>query len=163
MPSLDVVSTVDIQVLDNVVNNVKREILSRYDFKNVKSEVTLDRKEKRIHIVSGDDSKVKAVIDMLIGQCARLKVDPRCLELKNIEVISLSVAKMDIEIKDGISRETCQKIVKLIKGLKVKVQAAIQENQVRLTAKQIDDLQEVMRVLDSQDYGIPLQYLNMKR
>ncbi len=163
MPSLDVVSTVDIQVLDNVVNNVKREILSRYDFKNVKSEVTLDRKEKRIHIVSGDDSKVKAVTDMLIGHCVRLKVDPRCLDLKKIEVISLSVAKVDIEIKDGISRETCQKIVKLIKGLKIKVQAAIQENQVRLTAKQIDDLQEVMRVLDSQDYGIPLQYLNMKR
>ena len=163
MPSLDVVSTVDMQVLDNVVNNVKREISTRYDFKNVKSEVTLDRKEKRIHIVSGDDSKVKAVIDMLIGHCARLKVDPRCLELKKIEVISLSVAKVDIEIKDGISRETCQKIVKLIKGLKIKVQAAIQENQVRLTAKQIDDLQEVMRVLDSQDYGIPLQYLNMKR
>lgn len=163
MPSLDVVSTVDMQVLDNVVNNVKREISTRYDFKNVKSEVTLDRKEKRIHIVSGDDSKVKAVTDMLIGHCARLKVDPRCLDLKKIEVVSLSVAKMDIEIKDGISRETCQKIVKLIKGLKIKVQAAIQENQVRLTAKQIDDLQEVMRVLDSQDYGIPLQYLNMKR
>src|SRR3990172_1785299 len=163
MPSLDVVSTVDLQALDNAINNVKREISTRYDFKNVKSEVTLDRKEKRIHIVSGDDSKVKAVIDMLIGHCARLKVDPRCLDLKKIEVISLSVAKVDVEIKDGISRETCQKIVKLIKGLKIKVQAAIQENQVRLTAKQIDDLQEVMRVLDSQDYGIPLQYLNMKR
>ena len=163
MPSLDVVSTVDIQVLDNVVNNVKREISTRYDFKNVKSEVTLDRKEKRIHIVSGDDSKVKAVTDMLIGHCVRLKLDPRSLELKNIDVVSLSVAKMDIEVKDGIPRETCQKIVKLIKGLKIKVQAAIQENQVRLTAKQIDDLQEVMRVLDSQDYGIPLQYINMKR
>ncbi|MBI4288910.1 MAG: YajQ family cyclic di-GMP-binding protein [Chloroflexi bacterium] len=163
MPSLDVVSTVDMQSLDNAVNNVKREISTRYDFRNVKSEVTLDRKEKRIHIISGDDWKVKAVTDMLIGHCARLKVDPRSLELKKIEVISLSVAKLDIEIKDGISRETCQKIVKLIKGLKIKVQAAIQENQVRLTAKQIDDLQEVMRVLDSQDYGIPLQYVNMKR
>jgi len=77
---------VDMQAMDNAVNNVKREILSRYDFKNVKSEVTLDRKEKRIHIVSGDDSKVKAVTDMLIGHCVRLKVDPRGLELKKLFV-----------------------------------------------------------------------------
>ena len=80
MPSLDVVSTVDLQALDNAINNVKREISSRFDFKNIKSEVTLDRKARVIHIVSGDDGNVKSITEMLVGQCARLKVDPKCLE-----------------------------------------------------------------------------------
>lgn len=160
MPSLDVVSTVDMQALDNAINNVKREISSRFDFKNIKSEVTLDRKAKSIHIVSGDDGNVKAITEMLIGQCARLKVDSKCLEFKKIE--DTTPAKLDIQIKTGIPRETAQKMVKLIKGTKLKVQPAIQDDQVRITGKNIDDLQEVMRLLREQDYKIPLQFINMK-
>lgn len=162
MPSVDVVSRVDLQTLDNVINNVKREISTRFDFKNVKSEVTFDRKAKYIHIVTGDDWKVKAVTEMLIGQCTRLKVDPRCLDLKEIESTSHGTVKMDILIKEGIPKETGQKIVKLIKSLKIKVQPAIQDNQVRITGKKIDDLQEIMRLLKEQDYNIPLQFVNMK-
>ncbi len=162
MPSVDVVSKVDFQALDNAVNNVKREISTRFDFKNIKSEITLDRKEKRIHIVSVDDSKVKTIADMLVGQCVRFKVDPKCLDIKETSPTSRDTAKMDIPIKEGIPKETSQKIVKLIKGLKIKVQPAIQDDQVRLTGKQIDDLQEVMRRLREQDYGIPLQFVNMK-
>ncbi|MBI2850948.1 MAG: YajQ family cyclic di-GMP-binding protein [Chloroflexi bacterium] len=160
MPSLDVVSLVDMQALDNAISNVKREISSRFDFKNVKSEVTLDRKNKSIHIVSGDDGNVKAITEMLIGQCARFKVDPKCLELKKIE--DTTPAKLDIQIKQGIPREIAQKMVKLIKGTKLKVQPAIQEDQVRITGKNIDDLQEAMRLLREQDYKIPLQFVNMK-
>jgi len=162
MPSVDVVSTVDMQALDNAINNVKREISSRFDFKNVKSEVTLDRKNKNIHIVSGDDGNVKAITEMLAGQCARLKVDPKCLDFKKIETASTSTAKLDIQIKQGIPRETAQKMVKLIKGTKLKVQPAIQDDQVRINGKNIDDLQEVMRLLREQDYKIPLQFINMK-
>ncbi len=162
MPSVDVVSKVDLQALDNAINNVKREISTRFDFKNVKSEITFDRKTKCIHIVTGDDWKVKAVTEMLIGQCTRLKVDPKCLDLKEIESTSHGAAKMDILIKEGIPKETGQKIVKLIKGLKIKVQQAIQDDQVRITGKKIDDLQEIMRLLKEQDYNIPLQFVNMK-
>ena len=162
MPSVDVVSKVDLQALDNAINNVKREISSRFDFKNVESEVTFDRKAKFIHIVTGDDWKVKAVTEMLIDQCTRLKVDPKCLDLKEIEPTSHGTVKMDILIKEGIPKETSQKIVKLIKGLKIKVQSTIQEDQVRLTGKKIDDLQEIMRLLKEQDYDIPLQFVNMK-
>ena len=136
MPSVDVVSKVDLQVLDNAINNVKREIFTRFDFKNVKSEIILDRKAKCIHIVTGDDLKVKAVKELLFGQCIRLKEDPKCLDIK--------------------------KIVKLIKGRKLKVQPAIQDDQVRITGKKIDDLQEIMRLLKEQDYDIPLQFVNMK-
>ncbi|MFC1916364.1 YajQ family cyclic di-GMP-binding protein [Chloroflexota bacterium] len=162
MPSVDVVSKVDLQALDNAINNVKREISTRFDFKNVKSEITFDRKAKYIHIVTGDDWKVKAVTEMLIGQCTRLKVDPKCLDLKEIEPTSYGTVKMDILIKEGIPKETGQKIVKLIKGLKIKVQPVIQDDQVRITGKKIDDLQEIMRLLKEQDYNIPLQFANMK-
>ncbi|MFC1984239.1 YajQ family cyclic di-GMP-binding protein [Chloroflexota bacterium] len=162
MASVDVVSKMDLQGLGNAINNVKREISTRFDFKNVKSEITFDRKAKYIHIVTGDDWKAKAVTEMLIGQCTRLKVDPKCLDLKEIESTSHGTVKMDILIQEGIPKETSQKIVKLIKGLKIKVQLAIQGDQVRITGKKIDDLQEIMRLLEEQDYSIPLQFVNMK-
>ncbi|MFA5316655.1 MAG: YajQ family cyclic di-GMP-binding protein [Dehalococcoidales bacterium] len=162
MPSVDVVSKVDLQALDNAINNVKREISTRYDFKNVKSEIILDRKTKYIHIVTGDDWKIKTVKEMLIGQCTRLRVDTKCLDFKEIEPTSHGTVKMDILIKEGIPKETGQKIVKLVKGLKIKVQPAIQDDQVRITGKKIDDLQEIMRLLKEQDYNIPLQFVNMK-
>ena len=162
MASVDVVSKIDLQGLGNAINNVKREISTRFDFKNVKSEITFDRKAKYIHIVTGDDWKAKAVTEMLIGQCTRLKVDPKCLDPKEIESTSHSTVKMDIHIKEGIPKETSRKIVKLIKGLKIKVQPAIQDDQVRITGKKIDDLQEIMRLLKEQDYDIPLQFVNMK-
>jgi len=162
MPSVDVVSKVDLQALDNAINNVKREISTRFDFNNVKSEITFDRKAKYVHIVTGDDWKVRTVTEMLIGQCTRLKLDPKCLDLKEIEPTSHGTVKMDITIKEGISKETGQKIVKLIKGLKLKVQPTIQDEQVRITGKKIDDLQEIMRLLREQDYSIPLQFVNMK-
>ncbi len=163
MPSVDVVSTVDLQTLDNAVNNAKREIATRFDFKNVKSEVTFDRKEKKIHIISGDEWKVRTVKDILIGKCVRLEVDPKSLDFSKIETISQTVARMEVEIKEGIPKEVAQKIVKFIKGLQLKVQAAIQDDQVRITGKQIDDLQEIMQQLKEQDYGVPLQFVNMKR
>ena len=162
MPSVDVVSKVDLQALDNAINNVKREISTRFDFKNVKSDIIFDRKAKYIHIVTGDDWKVKAVTEMLIGQCSRFKVDSKCLDLEEIEPTSHDTVKMDILIKEGIPKETGQKIIKLIKGLKIKVQPTIQDDQVRITGKKIDDLQEIMRLLKEQDYSIPLQFVNMK-
>ncbi len=162
MPSLDVVSKVDMQALDNAVNNVKREVAGRYDFKNVTTEITLDKKEKSIHIVSGDDMKVKAVVDMLFGRCARQNISPKSLEMGTISASTQGSAKVDVKIKEGISKETAQKIVKYIKGLGMKVQPAIQDDQVRITGKQIDDLQEIMRLLNEQDFNVPLQFVNMK-
>jgi uncharacterized protein YajQ (UPF0234 family) len=162
MPSLDVVSTVDPQSLENAVNNAKREVATRFDFRGVKTEIELDRKAKNIHVVSGDEWKVKTVRDMIVGQCIRQKVDPKSLEMGKIDTVSTSVAKVDIKINEGIDKERAQKIVKYIKGLKIKVQPAILDDKLRITGKQIDDLQEIMRVLDEQDWGVPLQFVNMK-
>ncbi len=162
MPSLDVVSMVDLQSLDNAINNVRRDISSRFDFRNVKSEITFDRKEKSIHIVTGDDLKAKAIKEMLIGRCTRLNVDPRCLVFKATEFTSHDAVKMDVEIKQGIPRETCQKIVKFIKSLDMKLQPVIQDDKIRVTGKKIDDLQKIMQLLSEEDYDIPLQFINMK-
>jgi uncharacterized protein YajQ (UPF0234 family) len=162
MPSLDVVSTVDMQALDNAVNNVKREVATRYDFKNVRSEITLDRKGKSIQIITGDESKIKAMVEMLVGQCTRLKVSPRSLDQGEIGSSAHGAARMEIGIKEGIPRETCQKIVKYIKGLKINVQPVMQDDQVRITGKQIDDLREIMRLLTEQDFNVPLAFVNMK-
>jgi uncharacterized protein YajQ (UPF0234 family) len=162
MPSVDVVSAVDMQALDNAVNNVKREVATRFDFRSVKSEIILDRKAQSIHIVSGDEWKVKTVSEMLIGQCVRQKVDSKSLNFGEIETSSTTVAKRDVQIKEGISKETGQKIVKFIKGLNLKVQPALLEDKVRITGKKIDDLQEIMRQLREQEYDVPLQFNNMK-
>jgi uncharacterized protein YajQ (UPF0234 family) len=162
MPSVDVVSSVDLQALDNAVNNVKREVATRFDFRSVKTEVTYDRKAKSIHIVSGDEWKVKTVSDMLVSQAVRQKVDPKALDFGEIDTVSTTVAKRDVQIHEGISKETGQKIVKFIKGLDLKVQPAMMDDKVRVTGKKIDDLQTVMRLLREQTYDVPLQFNNMK-
>jgi len=160
---MDVVSAVDLQALDNAINNVKRDITSRYDFRNIKSEISLNRKEKTIHLQSGDDVKVKAMTEMLIGHVVRFGLDPKCLDFGKMEATAQGGAEMDVKIKEGIQKETAQKMVKFIKTFKLKVEPAIQEDQLRITGKQIDDLQEVMRQLKAQDYDIPLQFVNLKR
>ena len=162
MPSVDVVSAVDMQALDNAVNNTKREVSTRFDFKNVTTDVMLDRKEKMIHLQTGDEMKMKAVLDMLQRQAIRLKLDPKFLDPGKIEPTSQGAVKLDIKIKEGIPSETCKKIVKLIKDGKFKVQPTIQDNQVRVEGKKIDDLQAIMQLLRDQSYDLPLQFVNMR-
>lgn len=163
MPSLDIVSIADMQMLDNVVNNVKREISTRYDFRNISTEITLNRKDKLINIATGDEMKMKAVTELIISQCVRLKIDHKVLEPQKIEMATHGTVRCDIKIREGISRETSQKMVKFIKASGLKVQPAIQEDQVRVTGKQIDDLQVMMQQLREQDWDVPLQFVNMKR
>jgi len=163
MPSMDVVSAVDLQALDNAINNVKRDITTRYDFRNIKSEISLNRKDKTIHMESADDLKVKAMTEMLISHVVRFGLDPKCLDYGKMESTAQGGAEMDVKIKEGIPRETAQKMVKFIKGLKTKVEPAIQEDQLRIAGKQIDDLQAVMAQLRAQNYDIPLQFVNLKR
>lgn len=162
MPSLDVVSKVDVQALDNAINNLKREVATRFDFRNTKTEITFDKKEKTLHVVTGDEMKAKEVKDMLIGRATRQQIDPRYLVFKPIEPHTRDSVKMDVEVKDGLNKETCQKIVKYIKSLKMKVEPVSQDEQVRVSGKKIDDLQAIMQQLDGQDFGVPLQYVNMK-
>ncbi len=162
MPSFDIVSKVDLQEVDNAINNVKKEIETRYDFRGVTTELNLNRKDKKISLVTGDDMKFKAVREMLLTQCIRRKVDPKVLEFGEPEPTSKGQVKAEITIIEGISKDEAKKIVKMIKDSKLKVQSAIQDEQVRVTGKKIDDLQSVITLLKDADLEVPLQYVNMK-
>ena len=162
MPSFDIVNRVDLQEIDNAINNVKKELATRYDFRNVTTEISLNRKDKRLHIVTGDEMKMDALRELLIGHCVRRKIDPKCLEFKDIEPTAKTAVKMDVDIKEGVNKDVAQAIVKKVKDLKIKVQTAIQDEQVRVTGKKIDDLQAVIQLVNSEQFSIPLQFVNMK-
>ncbi|XPV76832.1 MAG: YajQ family cyclic di-GMP-binding protein [Desulfovibrio sp.] len=162
MPSFDIVSEIDMQELDNACNNVIKEVGSRYDFRGVNTEVELNKKDQVIKIRTGDEMKVQAVRDMLISHCLRRKVDSDFLEFGEHEGTSNGQLKLAVKIKEGISKEDAKKIVKLIKAMKLKVQPAIQDQQVRVTGKKLDDLQAVMAAVREGNLGLPLQFVNMK-
>lgn len=163
MPSFDIVSRVDLQEIDNAVNITKKAILTRYDFRNSKTEIALDKKEKKIQVTTEDDMKLRAVQDSLIENLVKRKVDRKFLELKQTEPAAQGMIRRDLAIKEGVDSDTARTIVKMIKDRKLKVQAAIQENQVRVTGKKIDDLQEVIQMLRASALPIPLQFINMQR
>lgn len=163
MPSFDIVSRIDLQEVDNAVNITKKAILSRYDFRGSKTEVTLDKKEKKLRVTTEDDMKIRAVHDALIENLVKRKVDTKCLDIKSIQMAAQGMIQREIAIKEGVDSDTARHIVKLIKDQKLKVQAAIQENQVRVTGKKIDDLQAVIQLLRDASLPIPLQFVNMQR
>jgi cyclic-di-GMP-binding protein len=163
MPSFDIVSRVDFQEVDNAVNITKKTILSRYDFRNSKTEITLDKKEKKIQVTTEDDMKLRAVQDSLIENLVKRKVDRKFLETKQTEPAAQGMIRRELAIKEGVDSDTARSIVKMIKDRKLKVQAAIQDNQVRVTGKKIDDLQEVIQLLRGTPLPIPLQFINMQR
>ena len=151
------------QEVDNAVNITKKAILSRYDFRNSKTEITIDKKEKKIRVTTEDDMKLRAVQDTLIENLVKRKVDRKCLDVKPSEAAAHGMIQRDIAIKEGVDSDTARNIVKLIKDKKLKVQAAIQESQVRVTGKKIDDLQDVIQLLRASQIAIPLQFINMQR
>ena len=162
MPSFDIVSRIDMQEVDNAVNVTSKTILTRYDFRGSKTEVSLDKKDKKIFVTTEDDMKMRAIQDALIENLVKRKVDRRCLNPKSTEPAAHGMIKREIAIKDGVDSDNARAIVKLIKDKKLKVQAAMQENQVRVTGKKIDDLQEVIQMLRGADIPIPLQFINMQ-
>jgi uncharacterized protein YajQ (UPF0234 family) len=163
MPSFDIVNRIDLQEVDNAVNITKKAILTRYDFRESKTEISLDKKDKKIRVVTEDEMKLRAVQDTLIENLVKRKVDRKCLEPKASEMAAQGMMQKEIAIKEGVDSDTARTIVKMIKDKKLKVQAAIQENQVRVTGKKIDDLQEVIQMLRSASMPIPLQFINIQR
>jgi uncharacterized protein YajQ (UPF0234 family) len=163
MASFDIVSRIDMQEVDNAVNITSKTILTRYDFRNSKTTIDLDKKERRILVTTEDDMKLRAVQDTLIENLVKRKVDRRCLDPKGTEPAAHGMIKREISIREGVDAENSRAIVKMIKDRKLKVQAAIQENQVRVTGKKIDDLQEVIQMLRGANLTIPLQFINMQK
>ncbi len=160
MPSFDVVSEVNMQEVDNAINQVTKEVAQRYDFKGTKTTLTLDKDQ--IHIISDDDYKMKAVIDILLSKSVRRGVDIKSLEIGKAEPAGGSLVKCDVKIIQGIETEKAKKMTQAIRDSKIKVQAQIQDEQVRVTGKKRDDLQEVMGLLKGQDFGVALQFKNFR-
>ncbi|HEX7409306.1 MAG TPA: YajQ family cyclic di-GMP-binding protein [Candidatus Binatia bacterium] len=160
MPSFDIVSQVDRQEIDNAVNQTRKEIGQRYDFKGTKTEITLE--EDSIQILSDDDFKVKAVVDILQSKLVRRNVSLKALVYGKIEPAAGGLAKQTLTVQQGIDIDRARQIVKLVKDSKLKVQGQIQADQVRITGKKRDDLQAVIQLLKAQDLGLPLQVVNYR-
>lgn len=162
MPSLDILSKVDIQMLDNAINVVKREIDTRYDLRGTNTTIELDKKALTIRLSTDDHMKLDSVLDVLLERSGKQKVDVRSYDLSEEPVPSGKSLYRIIKVKQGIERETAKKIVKAIKDSGLKVQPQIMDDMIRVTGKKIDDLQEVMALCREQDFDVPLQFDNMK-
>ncbi len=162
MPSFDIVSKIDSQTLDNAINNAKKEILNRYDFNDSKSTVDLDKKTNEITIVTENDMRLKAIIDSIISRMMKQNLDPKSMDMGKEHYASGNMIRKEIRIKEGVDKETAKKIVKKIKDSGLKVQASVMDDQVRVQGKKIDDLQAVISLCRGEDFGQPLQYINMR-
>jgi hypothetical protein len=162
MPSFDIVSQVDLQEIDNAINNTRKELQGRYDFRNTKTTIELNKKDGVVTLHTEDEMKVRALREMLAVHLAKRKVDPRALEYGEVQPALGSTVKVEIKIHQGVPSDTAREIVKMIKETKLKVQAAIQDDQVRVSGKKIDDLQAVIKMLRESAIKIPLQFVNMK-
>ncbi len=160
MPSFDVVSSPDIQEIDNAINNTKREVDNRFDFKNTNS--SIERSDFSITIETTDNTKLSQFNDILKNNIVRRKIDPKFIHVKSTETASGNRVRQFIDILNGISKEEAKKITNLIKTSKAKVQASINGDEVRITGKKRDDLQSMIELLKTSDIKIPLQFQNFR-
>lgn len=160
MPSFDIVSKVDLQEIDNALNSVRREIEQRYDFKGSKCAVT--REEESITLLADDNYKLEQIHAMLKVHMTRRKVDAKSLDFGKVEPASGGALRQPVTIKQGIEGEVAKQITKEIKNSKLKVQASIRGDEVRVDGKKRDDLQAVMALIRGIDVSVPVQFINFR-
>lgn len=160
MPSFDIISEVNLQEVDNAVNQARKEIEARYDFKGSKAELKWEDKE--ITLIAEDDYKIGAMLSILQSKIHRRGVDMKALKQANIEEAGGRMLRQKITLILGIDKEIAKEINKDIKESKLKVQSQIVEDKVKVTSKSIDDLQSTIALLKSKTYEIPLQFTNMR-
>ena len=160
MPSFDIVSKVDMQEVDNAVNQTVKEIAQRYDFKGSKCEVTLEKES--LKVLADDDFRLKSIIDILQSKFIKRGISVKALQYGKAESASSGMVRQVITIQQGISKEKGKEINGVIKETKLKVQSQIQDDQVRVTGKNIDDLQEVIRILKGKDLDVEMQFINFR-
>lgn len=161
MPSFDIVSKLDLQEIDNAVNIAKKELTTRFDFKGSKSSIELGKDE--ITLVADEEFKLKQLKEILESKVTRRGISLLALDYQKLEDATLGTVRQKIKLKQGVDKEQGKKIIQLIKDTKLKVQAQIMDDQVRVTAKKIDDLQEIIAILKTQNtIELPLQFTNMR-
>jgi hypothetical protein len=163
MPSFDIVSKVDAQTLDNAVNVATKEIINRYDFRDSQTKVELNKKDMVISVETENDMRMSAVEDIIMTRAVKQGIDGRSFDFTKEAQASGKMVKKTIKVKAGIEKEDSKKIIKVIKDSKLKVDAQILDDQIRVSGKKIDDLQGVIQLLrKSSEVSIPLQFINMK-
>lgn len=162
MPSFDIASKVDMQTLDNALNVARKEITTRFDFKGNHVVIDLDKKSLLLKLEADSDMKMNQMIDVLISKSMKQGLDPNVYDQAKEGYQSGKVWKKEIVVRNGLKQEDAKKIVKAIKDSGLKVQPAIMDDIIRVTGKKIDDLQEVIALCNKGNFGIPLQYVNMK-
>lgn len=160
MPSFDIVSKVDMQEVDNAVNQAIKEIGQRYDFKGSKSEITPEKDS--VKVLADDDFKLKAVIDVLQSKFLKRNISIKALQYGKVEPASGGMVRQIITVQQGISKEKGKEIIAVIKEAKLKVQAQIQDDQVRVTGKNRDDLQSAIQLLKGKDLDVEMQFVNFR-
>jgi uncharacterized protein YajQ (UPF0234 family) len=158
--SFDIVCKVDMQEVTNALDQARREIATRFDLKATKNEITLDKNV--IQVTSADEMKLKAVVDILQSKLHKRGIPLKALAYGDVEDASGGAKRQRITLQQGIPTDKAREIVRLIKDTKLKVQAAIQEDQVRVTGKNRDDLQKIIALLRDRDLGIALQFANYR-
>ena len=162
MPSFDIVSRFNFAELDNAINNTKKAIAARFDFRGATADIEVDRKEKKMKVVADDPTKMRGIKEMFITAAMRRGLDAKAFDWGETEPGLAGKVKAAVKIRDGIEQDIAKNIVKLIKDSKLKVQASIQGEELRVNGKQIDDLQSVMKLLNGSELPVPLQFVNMK-
>ena len=160
MPSFDITSEVNKVELKNAIDQCNKEVANRFDFKG--SDARIEQSEFTLNVYADDDFKLKQLMDVFTGKCAKRGVDVRALELKDIEKIGGDKIKQTVDVKNGIESEQAKKIVKLIKDAKLKVQASIQGTAVRVSGAKKDDLQAAIQLVKKSVAEIPLQFQNFR-
>ncbi len=160
--SFDIASKVDLQEVTNAVQQAMKEISQRFDFKGSKSNIELDKVKNEVLILSDDEPKLKSVIEILKDKFVKRKISLKSLIFGKMEPSLSGTVKQVITLQQGIPSDKAKEIVKLVKDTKMKVQCEIQKDQVRVRAKKIDDLQEVMKFLREKDLGIHMEFINYR-
>lgn len=160
--SFDIVSNVDLQEVKNAVNQATMEIKQRFDFKGSKSEISIDEKIPAVNLVSDDEQKLKSVVDILESKMIKRKVSLKSLSYGNVEAATGDTVRQAVQLQQGIPQEKGKEIVKAVKGMKIKVQGQVMDDQVRITGKNRDDLQEVIAELNKKDFGIAMSFTNYR-
>ncbi len=160
MPSLDIVSKTDMAEVENALNNMRREMEQRYDFKG--SHCQIENQDGTLTLNADDDMKLRQMHELLQGHLARRKIDAGVLDYKEQEKAAGQAVRQTATIRQGVDKELARKITKAVKGSKLKVQAAIQGDEVRVTGKKRDDLQAVIALVKGLKTDMPLQFVNFR-
>lgn len=158
--SFDIVSQIDLQEVNNAVNQAKKELQTRFDFKGSKSEIIYDGEQ--ITLVGDDEFKLKNVVDILEAKLVKRGINLKALRYGKVEPAAKDTVRQRVNLVQGIDREIAKVITKLVKESKLKVQATVQNDHVRISGKNRDDLQEIMKIIKNYDFNIPLQFINYR-